>query len=93
MKWQDTTSYSQAETDRTPRVWTARAGCFAIKVHRHIHYEPDAWLLSCDGIVEMRELSSTDIGDAKREAIGNADRREVYHVLAAEMRHAVTNRV
>jgi hypothetical protein len=41
----------------------------------------------------MRELSSTDIGDAKREAIGNADRREVYHVLAAEMRHAVTNRV
>jgi len=70
MIWQDTSSFSQGEKDRTPTCWTARAGVLQIVVHRHIHYEKTAWLLSCDGLrLGCRELSATDIADAKRETV------------------------
>ena len=70
MKWQNESSFSQAEKDRTPRYWVAKAGCFKLAVHRHIHYPPTTWLLSCDGVrLECWELSATDIDAAKREAI------------------------
>lgn len=70
VKWKDVTSFSQGDTDRTPRSWTANAGRIRIDVHRHIHYPPDVWLLSCDALrIDNNELPSRDIEDAKCEAV------------------------
>jgi hypothetical protein len=70
LTWKDTTSFSQGEKDRTPRCWTAKAGRVQIVVHRHIHFPPDAWLLSCAALrIDNRQLKSKDVDEAKQEAV------------------------
>jgi len=69
MKWIDTTSYSHGEKDRTPMAWTIKSKSLAITVHRHRHYDPDIWLLSCPNICDCKELKSKDIELAKNEAL------------------------
>jgi hypothetical protein len=67
--WKDTTSFSQREKDRAPRTWQRWDGLLRMTVHRHIHYPPDRWLLSCDPWFDKRELSSVDATKAKAEAV------------------------
>jgi predicted ATPase len=70
VKWKDTSSFNRYEKDRTPREWTAKVGVFHLTVHRHIHYEPDVWLLSTvPDLFERRELDSKDIEEAKTQSL------------------------
>ena len=83
MKWKNESSFSQSDKDRTPNCWVAKAGCFKLTVHRHIHHSPTAWLLSCDGVrLECRELAATDIDAAKQEAIEIVYKRLIDSVEA-----------
>lgn len=67
--WKDTTSYSQGDTKREPRVWTLQAGHLRIMVHRHIDC-PGDWLLSCaDAGFDRRWLSASDVEAAKAQAL------------------------
>lgn len=47
---------------------TLRAGNFKITVHRHIHWSPDMWLVSCYGLFDNKELASKDLEQAKCQA-------------------------
>jgi hypothetical protein len=70
VEWKDTSSFSQNDKDRTPREWTAKVGLFRVTVHHHMHYEPDAWLLSTvPDLFERQELGSTEIEKAKAQAL------------------------
>jgi len=69
IEWKDETMYSQGEKERVPRVWSTRAGKFRISVHRHIHYPPSQWLLSCEGLFRNVALRPEDIDKAKSQAI------------------------
>jgi len=83
MKWKNESSFSQAEKDKTPNCWVAKAGRFKLTVHRHIHYPPTTWLLSCDGVrLECWELSATNIKEAKREAIEIVRKRLIEAIEA-----------
>ena len=83
MKWEIERSCSQSGKDRTPKCWVANAGIFKLTVHRHIHYPPTAWLLSCDDVqLKCRELSATDIDAAKQEAIEIVRKRLIEAIEA-----------
>lgn len=74
-EWKDETSYSRADTDRTPRTWVLESKLLRVTVHRHIYY-PGKWLLSCERVsVDTIPLESTEIDDAKREAVRVVYRR------------------
>lgn len=69
MKWEDVTSYSQGEKDRTPRSFQCQASWLRIKVHRHMDY-PGKWLLSTvPSLFDSDVLSAADIDVAKSEAL------------------------
>lgn len=69
MQWKNTTTYSQGEKDRTPRTYEARAGVIRIVVTRHIHFDASAWVLSAHPFFDLHELASSEVEDAKREAM------------------------
>lgn len=70
-KWNDTTSYRKGETDATPRAWTIHfADRFSVIVHRHIHYPPNAWLVSCHELqIDNKPLRNDKVEKAKAEAV------------------------
>jgi hypothetical protein len=68
IQWKDETSYSR-EGSREPNCWAAKFGRFTLKVHRHIHYQPDDWLASCDNVFSQFLLKSKEIEQVKHEAI------------------------
>jgi hypothetical protein len=67
--WKDETSYTQGDKERIPRSWVRWDGLLRVTVHRHIHYPPDQWLLSCAPWFDKRELESKDADAAKDEAV------------------------
>lgn len=67
--WKDVTTYSRDDKDRLPRVWHLDCGDMRVAVHKHIHYAPDAWLLTCSPFFDKRELCAKDADDAKAEAL------------------------
>lgn len=67
--WEDVTSYSRGDTDRTPRSWKYDAGGLKIVVTRHIDY-PGTWILRCEPWFSARQLESDDVESAKAEALG-----------------------
>lgn len=69
IKWQDTSSFSQRDTDRTPRSWTLEVGRFRLVVFRHRGIDPDLWFATCHGLFDTRELQRRDVGEAKEEAL------------------------
>lgn len=70
IEWTDTTSFSQGEKNRTPRVWTTRLGPFRLTVHRHIHYPKEQWLMStAQMLFDCEQLASPDIEEAKCQAV------------------------
>lgn len=68
-EWEDITSYSRGQTDRTPRSWSLGVGIFRVVVSRWIHGDKDKWYLSCDPLAERRELKAKDIIAAQEEAL------------------------
>lgn len=69
MGWKDITSYSQGETDRGPRVMVLVGHDVRVTVHRHRHYDPDVWLLSCHPFFDCKVLNNKELEEAKAEAI------------------------
>lgn len=67
--WNDVTTYSRDDKDKQPRVWHFDCGDLRVVVHRHIHYAPDAWLLTCSPFFDKRELYAKDADHAKAEAL------------------------
>ena len=66
--WDDVSSYSRGDTDRTPNEWRYADADLRLWVHRHISY-PGVWLLTAPPFAECRKLNSTDIEKAKEEAV------------------------
>jgi hypothetical protein len=48
MKWKDISSFSKSDKSKTPKTFELQVSGLKIAVHRHIHYSPDVWLLSCE---------------------------------------------
>ena len=73
VEWKDTSSWSQSDTKedrKTAKAWTAKIGTFTLKVHRHVYFPPDVWLVSCQpGVLSQVELESKDIDEAKCQAV------------------------
>jgi hypothetical protein len=67
--WEDVTSFSKNDKDRTPKTWlmTLASGTRMV-VTRHIDY-PGKWIIRCDPYIDMQVLRSDDIDKAKEEAI------------------------
>jgi hypothetical protein len=66
--WRDVSSFSQGTKDRTPRTWYAQFGRFKMTLTRHIHYAPDAWVATCEGVFDLREMASKDVREAACQA-------------------------
>lgn len=69
IKLKDRTTYSQRNTDRTPRIIDLILSEAGIKytVHRHIDY-PGTWLLSCNGYFDKEDLHTDDFYKATTRA-------------------------
>jgi len=68
--WEDETSYSNGDKQRIPNTWMLKLPWIILCVHRHIHYEPDQWLLGCAQLgIDKHELEAKDIKDAQAEAL------------------------
>ena len=69
--WKDTSSFSQRDTERTPKEFTLSLPGARVVVHHHIDYPRDVWLYSFHGLDRSRVESGTDLEQAKRDAITN----------------------
>lgn len=69
IEWEDETNYSRGDVERVPRTWAAKGGGLKISVHRHIHHEPDDWLLTCAPWFNCQVLPSKAAPVAKRQAL------------------------
>ena len=56
MKWKDISSFDQRDNVRTPHAFELCVGALRLRVHRHIHYDPDVWLLSCEPWFNCNEI-------------------------------------
>jgi hypothetical protein len=83
IEWKDETTYSRSNKERAPRVWTAKAGGLTVTVHRHIHFGPHAWLVTCAPWFDCRELPTTGEESAKAQALDLV--RQQLHAALAEL--------
>lgn len=68
--WKDISSFSQSDKDRTPRTWRAKFGLFDLILTRHIHYDADAWVASCEpGVFGDTVMDSKEVYDAAAQAV------------------------
>ena len=70
--WTDVSSWSQRDTAKvrkTPKAWRTCVGPFEVKIHHHIHYPPEVWLATCNGVFEQLEMTSIDVDEAKCQAM------------------------
>ena len=57
-----------------------------IRVHRHIHHEPDKWLMSCVQLgFDCMELDDKDLAGATAEALAIAVDRTKAYLAALEL--------
>ena len=69
--WQDTTSHTRDDPDRTPGVWSLKLEDLNIVVHRLIGLE-DTWFVSCTELrIRDRELRCKHIKSATKEALAH----------------------
>jgi hypothetical protein len=61
--------YSRGQ-EKIPHTWKLQIGDFTLVLHRHIHYEPDDWLMSFENVINKKLLKSKDVEEAKAEALG-----------------------
>lgn len=76
--WHDITSYSRGEQNRVPISWELRAGGIRLIVTRRHMLE--GWYIAADPWFDYDTLQSTEIEDAKQEAI-NALRQKLTGAL------------
>jgi hypothetical protein len=72
------------ENTSEERIWQWQQDELRVRVHRHIHYPDDMWLLSCRQLdISCHELEAKDIVEAKLEGLTVAhERAERYmHTL------------
>lgn len=68
--WSDSSSYSRDEKERIPKEWTLETGFLKICIHRHIHFDPKTWLLSCHELgISRFILGEIDTKQAQDKAI------------------------
>jgi hypothetical protein len=77
-EWNDISSFSKGDTDRTPKSWDIIAGNVRLVVTRHIHY--DGWVTRCEPFFGIRQLESDAVEEAKKEAKALL-RRKLEHAL------------
>lgn len=71
LNWRDVTSYKQGDTERVPRTWELKLEELKYKVivTRHIYYE-NTWLLTFrEANIELRDLETDDVEEAKNKAL------------------------
>lgn len=66
--WKDTSSFRQGDTQRIPNTFRANVGKLRLTVHRHIHYDKNDWLLSCDAFCDCKVIGSGTAEEAKTTA-------------------------
>ncbi len=67
--WNDISSYSRGQKDRTVESVETNAGWLRICVTRHINY-PGSWCLRCAAVQrDLVPLNAKDLEDAKAEAL------------------------
>jgi len=73
VEWKDISSWSRHDSDEVravPKTWASQIGKFRIIVSRHIHHQPDVWVLTCHpDMFSHVEAASKDIDKAKIQAI------------------------
>ena len=86
MHWNDVTSYSQGEKDRTPKAFVANVGGLRIVVTRHIYAKKDEWVLNCSPWFDLFVVGTGSADVAKAAAIIAVRERlfEVLNCLAPE---------
>lgn len=82
MNWKDTSSFSQGDKVRTPTTFTLLASGLKVVVTRHIHAEPDEWLLCCEPWFHGVVVSKGSADEAKAVAL-KAVRKKLLETLAA----------
>lgn len=69
MKWEDITSHSRNQTDRSPRTWMLKAGDLRIIVTRLHGCDQSKWFLRCYPFFDAEQLVPTDTELAKQSAV------------------------
>lgn len=67
--WKDISTHSKSDEKRIPVSWEFSCKGIRVVVSRHIHHNPDVWLLSCEPFLNLYELKNKDIDAAKEESI------------------------
>lgn len=69
IKWDDTTSYNRADTERVASIWSLSFKGVRLVVHRIL--KCDGWYMSVHGDIQINNehLGDIDIEDAKNESI------------------------
>jgi len=69
LNWENISTYSKGDKERTPKSWRLKVGDFYILIHRHIHYPKDMWLLSSEPFFDKYEMPNKDIDECKMLAV------------------------
>lgn len=69
MDWKDTSSFSQGDKVRIPATFTLLAGGLKVVVTRHIHAEPDEWVLNCEPWFRHTIVGKGSADEAKSAAL------------------------
>ncbi|QWU14364.1 hypothetical protein SAMN04487895_101669 [Paenibacillus sophorae] len=70
IEWKDKSSYSRNDKEKVPNCWLALLNGIDVKIHRHIYYPKDTWLMSSDFMqIKQQVLENTDDELARQEAI------------------------
>jgi len=69
VEWEDISTFSKRDVDRTPKSFRLVAGNAVLIVTRHIHY-PGSWVTYCDQFFSNRDLGNIDRETAMATAIG-----------------------
>lgn len=67
--WKDISSFSKAETDRSPKTFELKANGIRIVVMRHRDYPLGTWVARAEPYFSELQLKSIDSDSAQKEAI------------------------
>ncbi len=68
--WKDASSYSKSDKERIPNTWVLNFRVWGLTIHRHVHYSPDVWLMSCHSLgISQREIGKVSVEEAQAEAL------------------------
>lgn len=84
--WKDTSSWCKSETDRSiPKSWEYVTDGLRVKLHHHIDYPPEVWLVTCHMLfIDLEELKARDPEEAKLGALEVVRSRARYYASVAD---------